>query len=370
MEDSKFIPVSFLVSGFHSLAICLASPSPSTMHSLTLFLAILPMAVLCRSNTYLNRMQHAKHVRRSNGYTLKVKHQGNTFFDGWDFYTGPDPTHGNVQFLNANDAAAAGLAYVQADGTTVLAVDNKSQVPPGGQRKSVRIGTKDSYDNGLVIADFWAMPHGLSVWPAYWSVGNSWPNDGEIDIIEFVNQATTNQYTLHTGSGSDCTLDKAPQAIYKDSTGVLKPFLGNVMGTECRSSNGANAGCAFSDSGNASVGTAFNMGAGGVFALLWDNTQVSMWRFPRSSIPQDINAGNPDPTQWGIPMGYWSNSTCDIGNHFVNQHFILDITICGDWAGSAYDSLGLGSCTDAVANASNYDWAKWKINYVAMYGAT
>jgi hypothetical protein len=32
---------------------------------------------------------------------------------------------------------------------------------------------------------------------------------------------------------------------------------------------------------------------------------------------------------------------------------VINISICGDWAGAAYS--GGGSCSDAVSNASNYD---------------
>jgi hypothetical protein len=66
---------------------------------------------------------------------------------------------------------------------------------------------------------------------------------------------------------------------------------------------------------------------------------------------------------------------------------VIDTTICGNWAGgSAYASSGCpGTCTDMVANASNYVGefspdaeslriaqcsivdAKWVINYVAVY---
>ena len=48
---------------------------------------------------------------------------------------------------------------------------------------SVRITSNKSYNSGLFIADFFSMPHGCSVWPAYWTVGPDWPNAGEIDII-------------------------------------------------------------------------------------------------------------------------------------------------------------------------------------------
>jgi beta-glucanase (GH16 family) len=48
------------------------------------------------------------------------------------------------------------------------------------------------YNGGLFIADFETMPFGCSLWPAYWSYGTaSWPADGEIDILEGVNNQVT-----------------------------------------------------------------------------------------------------------------------------------------------------------------------------------
>lgn len=55
---------------------------------------------------------------------------------GWDFYTGSDPTHGNVQYVDKSTAMSEGLAYVQSDGTVSVDVDTKSTVAAGGQRKS------------------------------------------------------------------------------------------------------------------------------------------------------------------------------------------------------------------------------------------
>ena len=88
-----------------------------------------------------------------------------------------------MNFVDGDDASK--LAYVQDDGTVVLAVDDFSDVAAGGNRNSIRITTKKSWERGLFIADIYAMPHGCGVWPAYWSLGNGkdWPNAGEIDII-------------------------------------------------------------------------------------------------------------------------------------------------------------------------------------------
>jgi hypothetical protein len=50
---------------------------------------------------------------------------------------------------------------------------------------SIRIVSKKTYDNGLFIADFRSMPHGCGTWPAYWSSGPNWPNQGTQFTLSF-----------------------------------------------------------------------------------------------------------------------------------------------------------------------------------------
>jgi len=340
------------------------------MQLLTLLLtALIPVASLARSHNHLSRQHHGSrrhNVARDTKYSLQTKHQGQNFFDDWDFYTGDDPTHGNVQYESRDNAKD--LAYVQEDDIAVLKVDNQSSVPAGGKRRSVRITSKETYNSGLFIADFWKFAHGPSVWPAFWTVGPQWPNNGEIDIIEYVNEANINQYTLHTGAGPECQLNPNATSRYRNEDGSQpKSYLGNTLGLECQSSNGNNAGCAVNDF-EGSAGGSFNMAGGGVIAMLWDETQVSFWRFERNQIPQDIQDEDPNPQTWGIPVAYWSESSCDIAKAFRDHSIIINISICGDWAGAAYNSGGFpGSCTDAVANATNYDSAQIMIDHISIY---
>lgn len=58
------------------------------------------------------------------------------FVSEWDFFTDPDPTHGNVQYVSKQEATASGLASVGSDNVAVMAVDDNSTVPVGGNRKS------------------------------------------------------------------------------------------------------------------------------------------------------------------------------------------------------------------------------------------
>lgn len=214
---------------------------------------------------------------------------------------------------------------------------------------SVRVTSKNTYNNGLFILDLYSMPHGCSVWPAYWTVGANWPNQGEIDIIEGVHENTQNQFTLHTGDG--CSLDTNVPAV----TNFKTAFSGSIANTACASSASDNSGCAIIDSSKASYGHNFNLGAGGVFATQWDSTGIKHFFFPRGQIPEDIESGNPDPSSWGLPAAVFGSGTCDIESHFVEHSIVFDITLCGDWAGATYQSAGCpGTCAQAVADPSNF----------------
>lgn len=55
-----------------------------------------------------------------------------------------------------------------------------SNVAPNG-RMSVRLTSNKSYQSGLIILDVAHMPGGIcGSWPAFWTVGPDWPNQGEI----------------------------------------------------------------------------------------------------------------------------------------------------------------------------------------------
>lgn len=112
--------------------------------------------------------------------------------------------------------------------------------------------------------------------------------------------------------------------MYRSTNGTnTRSFTGNLISTQCLSSGSNNAGCAFTD-GEGSAGHPFNMASGGVFAMLWDDTQISIWRFPRDQIPQDIQNGDPCPESWGTPVALWTNDSCDIAASFsaLNRTFL------------------------------------------------
>jgi hypothetical protein len=174
----------------------------------------------------------------------------------WTFFTGSDPTGGNVNYQDQSDAESEGLAYVDySDDTTVLAVDSTSTVAAGGNRNacvmtvltiiyalthnhSVRITSPNSYNGGLFVMDAVKMPVGCSTWPSFWTVGPNWPYGGEIDIVEGINDQTRNQMTLHSGTSNACTID----------TDDSYQYTGSVISTNCYSTEDSDSGCTVMDS--------------------------------------------------------------------------------------------------------------------------
>lgn len=286
-------------------------------------------------------------------HNLVERFQGQDFFDKWDFFDQADPTHGSVTFLNKQDAQSTNLARVEGD-TFVMAVDNTTQLPVGKPRNSIRISSQATYSTGLIIADIAHAPHGCSVWPAWWTVGPDWPNGGEIDVMEGINDGPLNQYTLHTSQG--CSID------------TNQKMAGKIGNANCAVGGGSNTGCGVQDTDPRSYGHGFNVAGGGVFAHNVDKSGISIWHFARSEVPQDIIDQKPDPSTWGEPVAFYAADSCDVASHFHDHVLTFDITLCGDWAGSAYSGSGCpGTCAEAVADPKNFDYAWWQVNSVAIY---
>ncbi|KAI0314819.1 glycoside hydrolase family 16 protein [Amylostereum chailletii] len=313
-------------------------------------------------------------------FKLVHKHQGNDFLDErcmrvsplrspahplsskWSYFTGADPTNGKVQYLSKADAVSNKLATVQSDGTVEFNVQ-QGDLPRGQNRKSVRIGSVQPWSKGLIIADFKAMPYGCGVWPAFWTVGPNWPNGGELDIIEGINTRHFNQLTLHSGEGSNCTVDTNPGLV----NGV-PPFLAQPGNLDCRSTPDANTGCGFIDDDPNAYGSGFNSVDGRVFAVLRDDRGILIWSFQRSAVPADIVAGAPDPNLWSSPRAYFSSQTCDIDEHVQPQTIVLNTDVMGDFAQSGLQDSGCSTdVAGVVADGTNYANATWIVNYISLW---
>lgn len=293
-------------------------------------------------------------------YKLFETWQGKNFLDYFNFHTGSDPTNGFVTYLDHKAAKDAGLVKFTDSGSIYLGVDHTTKLSSGGPgRNSVRIGTKKYYGESLIIADIAHMPgSACGTWPAFWSTGQNWPGDGEIDIIEGVNLQDHNEIVMHTAGTCSITDEGMTGAV--NATGC-----GEDLGT---------VGCVI-EGHKGSYGTSFNKQGGGVYAMEWTSKYLKIWFFARHSIPASISKGKPDVTEFGMPMALVQDG-CDVANSFKAQSFVFDVTFCGDWAGGVFSESGcplssadsFQSCTDYVAqHPAAFKETYWEINSVKVY---
>lgn len=152
----------------------------------------------------------ASSVIAQEAYTLKESYDTTNFFQKFNFFNEKDPNNGHVRYVNKADAEKYKLIRTDKD-DVYIGVDATSGYEEG--RRSVRLESRNTYNKGLIIADFSHLPaKACGAWPAFWMVGPTWPTDGEIDIVEGWNLNERNKIVLHTDDPKRtgvCTIDKS-----------------------------------------------------------------------------------------------------------------------------------------------------------------
>jgi len=300
----------------------------------------------------------------SGSYVLQEHYTGGTFFNGWNFFTGGDPTHGTVDYVTQAVAEQKGYVGTK-NGAVYIGCDMSTVVKTGG-RQSVRISTQQTFNSGLFVFDLQHMPTGCATWPAFWTVGPGWPNAGEIDIIEGINVDSSVHTTLHTNNG--CTMAGESTSLFtgkwaQDAHGPANNCYVNAPGQS------ANQGCSINGLPN-TYGAPFNAQGGGVYVTEWNSTLIRMYFFPRGSIPADITSGHPVPDSWGVPYAFFTLGSQCPANHFHDHVVVINLTFCGDWAGNAFkgDCPNDGDCATFVRNnPTKFTEAYWLINYLSVF---
>ena len=263
-----------------------------------------------------------------------------------------------AQNLTSTSNTTSSTRTLSGDGTAILRVDTSDKNATTG-RRSVRITSRAAYTTGLFIFDVLHSPYGCATWPALWLAEiPNWPFDGEIDVMEAVNVGNRgNQMTLHTSKG--CKIGKHRK----------RKETGTAISYDCWNATNANEGCAVHGPVD-TFGEAFNNKGGGIYAMELRNEGIRMWMFDRDGVPSDIQSKKPDPSTWGTALADFPNLECNIGSHFKNMSIIVNIALCGDWAGAVFNTTSqcTGSCTDWVTKkAGDFEKAYWEFGGFWVY---
>lgn len=341
----------------------------------TLLIALVATLASAASNT----------TSSGSSYRKVEEYSGSSFFEGFTWFNETDPTNGFVEYVQIDTSATNNLtAFVlreeMVDVNSYVGVDFQQKIASNfsAGMNSVRLLSKATFDVGLLaVIDVLHAPTGPGVWPAVWLIGNVsntlWPNAGEIDIMEWVNDDSENHVTLHT----------APGCVVNQDQGAASGYLGTLASSDCNAQSG-HEGCSITaprtitSSGHrlATAGAPFNAQGGGVYVMEWTETGITAWLFPRDQIPQDLNSESPNPSQWiAKPMARFSGTGCDYASMFQQQQLVINIDLCGDWAGNVWNmsmaqKTGIASCEAYVAaHSESFQDAFFEFASIKMFSS-
>ncbi|KAF7345767.1 Glycoside hydrolase family 16 protein [Mycena venus] len=317
-------------------------------------------------------------------YQCNERIVGRDFYDAFNFEAIPDPTHGRVNYVNKTQAIIHNLTFAS-EHTFVLRADHKAVINNTGTmgRNSARIRTNKAYTTHVAVFDIVHMPQGCGTWPAVWETDEAiWPNGGEVDILEGVNDQGTDQVTLHTVTG--CTM---PTVRNQTGFEFTIPFFVRAdidyflfsrrtsLFLDCDVNANFNAGCGVSVGQASSYGPTFNADGGGWYAIERTNASISVWFWSRKAekVPFDVREGGREVNtgKWGIPVANFPNTNCNLDQFFDAHNIIINLTFCGDFAGnpSVYAASGCPStCEDYVDNNPEaFTNAYFQFNSINIY---
>jgi hypothetical protein len=258
------------------------------------------------------------------------------FFSKFNFAAGNDPTHGYVDYQSYSGAQANNLISTGSNSVIFRADGLSVPSDTARGRMSVRLEGTATYTHGLFIADIAHMPGGsCGSWPSFWTLGPSWPTNGEIDLLEQTNFETTTKYSLHTNGYTTGSCD------IKSNTSQN----GTLLSTGCavKSSTGViqnTAGCSIQSANGNSFGDNFNDVGGGVIVMQWTSNNIKVWSFQRDNIPASLQSASATPNicEFGRPDATFTGNGCNFDSNFAQQQLVFTNTFCGDWGMS---NLGL-----------------------------
>lgn len=298
-------------------------------------------------------------------YKLVERHVGDAFFDYYTFYDGADSlgSAGYNTYVGQKRALREGLFNVTEEEDGSSSVYIKSSHVDGGFRESVRLEGKKRFEHGLFILDVDHMPTGCGVWPAWWLTDeDNWPRNGEIDVVEGINDQQVVKTALHTSDHCDMyahVSDYWHTGHWDRSTGIPDTYTGKPdFNTSMPADNcwvmaphqWANQGCVAVHEKNGTLGKPVNDAGGAIYVLEWDpaHKYIRSWVFRKDGdIPANLHdvvssqdETRPDPMSWGYPYAYFAigEDTGCSADHFKNMRLVLNLAFCGTVAGNRFGS--------------------------------
>ncbi|KAM3429226.1 hypothetical protein MY4824_008373 [Beauveria thailandica] len=233
-----------------------------------------------------------------------------------------------VKYRNVKDAEERGLVSVEND-KVYLGVDHKTLLEnneDGPRRDTLRVQSKWSFREGLVITRFYHMPKPVcGAWPAYWTLGENWPSNGEIDMYEGWNLHEVNKPAIHTAPESEVG------QCYLDSSASAKIVSENCDNAFQNNRNAwAGQGCQVEEEKDGIWGAP----DGGIQALEWTNDTIKLYTWQIGKAPKNIDSDTPDTSSWGTPTVQLSSPRCDTSRAFGNQTILFTLPFCGNPPGN------------------------------------
>ncbi|KAK0446083.1 glycoside hydrolase family 16 protein [Desarmillaria tabescens] len=281
-------------------------------------------------------------------YDIVRDYSGSTFFDRWDFLgTGIISrwrVQGDVWWLSKADAFAQGLAYVNNAGNAIIKVDNMHNVVYGQKRNSVRITSQDIYAVG--------------------SCGSSMSNISHLDVR--FGPLFGPQAIKMNGPWEARLSGMFPKTYSIKVEQLLKRTVLSLLVVR------------FLELKENSLYTGLAEAGGGVWATQFDVSGIFIWFWSRPNVPASISATTAstgvDLSDWGPPSASYPATYCNIPEFFSAQNLVLDITLCGQWAGLSnlyFPSCGSGTGTcyadSVVGPGSTFNDAYFEISYIRAY---
>jgi len=273
----------------------------------------------------------------TDGFELSMKAEGEEFFDHFTFVE-VDDVHGAHQFTNRSEAQ---------EQETIVVNDDHVELKFGGLRQpsfdgeamkryGVNIHTNKAWDPAtgfLAVMHYKNIPYGCGVWPSFWAMNSDrvWPGGGELDIMEFASYSP-NKVTFHIAG--QCELDQQKVA-------ECAPMGKNTESSvDCETNYFINKLGCMPDQRQPD-GEFFSKNPG-VIAAEWTSKHIIVYHIPEDSIPEDLKSEKPETSGWKKWILAYLPLKPDCKSAVGPQELVLNMQLCGDWAGATFGSHQCG----------------------------